>query len=46
MTTMNNRYDFVFFFDVENGNPMATRMRATCRAWTRKPIRGWCRTSA
>ena len=21
MTTMNNRYDFVFFFDVENGNP-------------------------
>ncbi len=29
-----NRYDFVFFFDVKNGNPTAIRMPATCPAST------------
>ena len=27
-----NRYDFVILFDVENGNPTATPTPATCRA--------------
>ena len=27
-----NRYDFVILFDVENGNPNGDPMPATCRA--------------
>ncbi len=36
-----NRYEFVVLFDVENGNPTETRMRATCRESTRKADMAW-----
>ena len=32
-----NRYDFVIFFDVENGNPTAIPTPAICLEWIRKP---------
>ena len=42
-----NRYDFVVYFDVENGNSnQQTRMLAVCRASTRKPDTASSRTYA
>ena len=41
MEPIKNRYEFVIFFDVENGNPNAIRMQATCRVSTRKPVTVW-----
>lgn len=33
---LENRYDFVILFDVENGNPMAIQMQAIAHAWMRR----------
>lgn len=41
MSTISNRYEFVIFFDVENGNPTVTRMPAICPESTRKPVMAW-----
>ena len=35
LTPIQNRYEFVVLFDVENGNPNGDRMQATCRALIR-----------
>lgn len=36
-----NRYDFVVYFDVENGTLMETLMRVICRASTLKLGLAW-----
>ena len=38
MTTIANRYEFVYLFDVTNGNPNGDPDAATSRDWTRKRI--------
>mgnify|MGYP000464822681 CR=1 FL=1 len=41
MEPIKNRYEFVIFFDVENGNPNGDPDAATCRVSTRKPATVW-----
>ena len=48
MSTISNRYEFVIFFDVENGNPNGDpdagnmpRMPAICPGSIRKPATAW-----
>lgn len=41
MSAIAHRYEFVYLFDVANGNLTVTPTPATCRAWTRRPIAAW-----
>ena len=41
MSAIQNRYEFVYFFDVTNGNPTATPMQAICRVLTPNPAKAW-----
>ena len=46
MSAIQNRYEFVYFFDVTNGNPTVIPMRAICRASIPNPAKAWSLTSA
>ena len=39
MTALSHRYDFVFLFDVANGNPNGVPTHAICRASTPRPAK-------
>lgn len=41
MSAIANRYEFVYLFDVTNGNPNGTQMPAICRVSTQKPTKVW-----
>jgi len=43
MTTIANRYEFVYLFDVANGNPNGD---PDAGAWIPKPISAWSPMSA
>ena len=38
MEAIKNRYDFVFLFDVKDGNPNGDLILTTCLVLMRKPI--------
>ena len=46
MTALSHRFDFVFLFDVTNGNPNGYRTPAICRVSIQKPIRASSPTCA
>jgi len=41
MVAIKNRYDFVYLFDVRNGNPNGDPDNGTCRASSRRHKRDW-----
>lgn len=40
MEAIKNRYEFVFLFDVKDGNPMVIQISTTCLVQTKRLIRG------
>lgn len=41
MSKINNRYDFLYIFDVQDGNPNGVPTPAIFPVWTRRQAKVW-----